>query len=1080
MMKAVAPRLTLMKAYLQLLYHGQWLFRQSSLDHRPDKSIFGFRLTMAAASDSTSSIARGFSVYQPTLGAPLQFFPPLGSRELDDMINAFLPGPSSAGEKRATVTLDFFEYAHLTGQAFKFYPVQSMSSAAPSPMSASSSVDSINSPYNVSPLTPSWDWSATSVPSISSSSRVSLQHRGEPKAHGEPKRHGEPKGHEEPKAHGEPKSRETSFNVASLPGMKIMTKDGVDVTNIASRGSKTKEQRDHAHLMRIIKACDNCRRKKIRCDPSHKKREASPDAAQSTSNPVKKAKTVPSEAPPPPPPSSSSSSSCSLPVTTANPDGLFPALPPFDLGSSSSLTGAEDTCFDALAFDPFEEFVQFPTMDTPDFEFLLDTRDSTSSPFPPLFPAPSLAKSAVPSSQESTVLADSDLQAKLPDFPFMDSSTSLVDYTDFHLYSPSSEFSEDERMLSICARGRGLSEMNEASVSQCPPPSCAVATNGVTMEQSNTGLSTDAPFFDPAGDSREEPVSYLSTLAAPQFVPDRQLTTSYPSDGTIVPEDIVTRDLTLADVSVSLEPVPLPPVPLGVSANRPGAVIAPATVRSTSLRTVAGIQMSFLQEQALQKALPTLYAQQAGRARSGDRTDEPATSVKSSAGLPVARSLGGVEESYVELGVIAPAMTNSTYMLTIKKRPTLAKHYAVARSETSFFEVDLSSVYRGFVSSLENNDQLALDKCRSVDGATLPPSSSNRVLMNPRCVNSLTTSPDQTCSTIVARSGSQILQSLSGDAQKVASSRVQSDRNRPSTVCTLPTLGPQVFRDPAVGVAGDANSFTTPVPPVSPASPMGPAGGATEVTSTDAHAGSSGGSSSGASTRAGKTDARNNILHSLESCALPTHVAHTVLNSCALPPHVASTAPESCAIPTHAAHTVLSSCALPPHVASTVPESCAIPTHAAHTVLSSCALPPHVASTVPESCAIPTHAAHTVLSSCALPPHVAPTVLSNDPSTAISTSTTAGSISGETADLLANILSAVCSGLISAFVDIFAATSPKLEAGPNRSATMKIKEQLQLWHKPCRERSRRGAPSRQSPMAASIIFCARKTVSIMG
>ncbi|KAG6239396.1 hypothetical protein E4U24_006877 [Claviceps purpurea] len=1000
MMKAVAPRLTLMKAYLQLLYHGQWLFRQSSLDHRPDKSIFGFRLTMAAASDSTSSIARGFSVYQPTLGAPLQFFPPLGSRELDDMINAFLPGPSSAGEKRATVTLDFFEHAHLTGQAFKFYPVQSMSSAAPSPMSASSSVDSINSPYNVSPLTPSWDWSATSVPSISSSSRVSLQHRGEPKAHGEPKRHGEPKGHGEPKAHGEPKSRETSFNVASLPGMKIMTKDGVDVTNIASRGSKTKEQRDHAHLMRIIKACDSCRRKKIRCDPSHKKREASPDAAQSTSKPVKKAKTVPSEAPPPPPPSSSSSSSssssCSLPVTTANPDGLFPALPPFDLGSSSSLTGAEDTCFDALAFDPFEEFVQFPTMDTPDFEFLLDTCDSTSSPFPPLFPAPSLAKSATPSSQESTVLADSDLQAKLPDFLFMDSSTSLVDYTDFHLYSPSSEFSEDERMLSICARGRGLSEKNEASVSQCPPPSCAVATNGETMEQSNTGLSTDAPFFDPAGGSKEEPVSYLSTLAAPQFVPDRQLTTSYPSDGTIVPEDIVTRDLTLADISVSLEPVPLPPVPLGVSANRPGAVIAPATVRSTSSRTVAGIQMPFLQEQALQKAPPTLYAQQAGRARSGDRTDEPATSVKSSAGLPVARSLGAVEESYVELGVIAPAMTNSTYMLTIKKRPTLAKHYAVARSETSFFEVDLSSVYRGFVSSLENNDQLALDKCRSVDGATLPPSSSNRVLMNPRCVDSLTTSPDQTCSTIVARSGSQILHSLSGDAQKVASSRVQSDRNRPSTVCTLPTLGPQVFRDPAVGVAGDANSFTTPVPLVSPASPANGAGSATEVTSTDAHAGSSGGRSSGASTRAGKTDARNNVLYSLESCALPPH------------------------------------------------------------------------------------AAHTVLSSCALPPHVAPTVLSNDPSTAISTSTTAGSISGETADLLANILSAVCSGLISAFVDIFAAASPKLEARPNRSATMKIKEQLQPWHKPCRERSRRGAPSRQSLMAASIIFCARKTVSIMG
>ncbi|KAG5963277.1 hypothetical protein E4U58_003606 [Claviceps cyperi] len=933
---------------------------------------------MAAASEFTSSIARGFSVYQPTLGAPLQFLPPLGSRELDDMINAFLPGPSSAGEKRATVTLDFFEYAHLTGQAFKFYPVQSVSSAPNSPMSASSSVDSINSSYNVSPLTPSWDWSATSVPSIASSSsfRVSSQHRGKPKAY------------------------EISFNVASLPGMKILTKDGVDVTNIASRGSKTKEQRDHAHLMRIIKACDSCRRKKIRCDPSHKKREASQDATQSTPKPAKKAKTVPSEAPPP----SSSSSSSSLPVNTANPSVPFSALPSFDLDSSSPLTGAEDAYVDAFAFDPFEEFVQFPTMDTPDFELLLDTCDFTSSQFAPSFPVPSLAKSVMPSSQESTVLADSDLQARLPDFPFMDSSTSLVDYTDFHLYSPS-EFSEDEHMLSICARSRGLSEKNEASVSQCPPPSCAIATNGVTMEQSNTGLSPDVPFFDPASDSRGQFVSYVNTMAAPQFVPDRQLTTSHSPDGTIVPEDIVTRDLTLADISVSLEPVSLPPVLPGVSVNRPGAAIAPTTVRSSSLRTVAGIQTPLLQDKALEKVLPTLYAQQAERARPGDRTDEPTTSVKSSAGLPVARSPYGVEGPYVDLGFTTPVITNLTYM-----RPTLSQHYAVDRSELPGFEVGLSSVYRGLVSSPENDNQRALDKCRSVADATLPLSSTNRVLMSSRCGDFLTTSLDQTCSTIVARSVSQGFQSLSGDAQKVASSRVQGDRNRPPTLCTLPTSGPQVFRDLAVGVARDSNSFTTPVSPVPPAFPTGAAGGATEVTSTDVHAGSSGGRGSGASTRAGKTDARNNILHSLESCALL----------------------------------------------------------------------PHAASTDLESCAIPTHAAHTILNLCALPPHLAPTVLSNDPSPAISTSTTAGSISRETAGLLATILSAVYNGFICALMDTFAAASPKLEARPNRSATMKTKERLQLWDKPCRELSRRGVPSRQWLMAASVIFCARKTVSIMG
>lgn len=73
---------------------------------------------------------------------------------------------------------------------------------------------------------------------------------------------------------------------ARLPGFSIMTKDGIDVTSTAGRGTKTKEQREHAHLMRIMKACDACKKKKIRvsslsyfdgeswlilvqCDPSH-------------------------------------------------------------------------------------------------------------------------------------------------------------------------------------------------------------------------------------------------------------------------------------------------------------------------------------------------------------------------------------------------------------------------------------------------------------------------------------------------------------------------------------------------------------------------------------------------------------------------------------------------------------------------------------------------------------------------------------------------------------------------------------------------------------------------------------------
>lgn len=61
-----------------------------------------------------------------------------------------------------------------------------------------------------------------------------------------------------------------------------MTKDGIDVTTTAGRGIKTKEQREHAHLMRIMKACDACKRKKIRCDPSHRRSQNDMSRASTT------------------------------------------------------------------------------------------------------------------------------------------------------------------------------------------------------------------------------------------------------------------------------------------------------------------------------------------------------------------------------------------------------------------------------------------------------------------------------------------------------------------------------------------------------------------------------------------------------------------------------------------------------------------------------------------------------------------------------------------------------------------------------------------------------------------------------
>ncbi|OAQ60528.1 transcription factor Cys6 [Pochonia chlamydosporia 170] len=453
-----------------------------------------------ASTQSSSTLPQGFSVYQPTLGAPLQFFPALGSQQLDDMINAFIPGPSAASEKRATISLDFLEYAQMTGQTFKFYPVQSAPSAAASPSTASPSLDSVNSSFNVSPVTSSWDWSAASAPSVASSSRGSTQRRRQSKTSSPPSRH-----------------QTTDFS--HLPGMKILTKDGLDVTNSASRGSKTKEQRDHAHLMRIIKACDSCKRKKIRCDPSHKKRGAAQvTTPQPTPKPAKKARTIAQDPPP-----------CPLPATITDTELLFSASS-FDLDSSFDFSGLENLDPATIPYDPFDEFVQFPAMDTPDFDFLLDTGDYLSSQSTTTASSSSAAsplKALTPSSTQEpgappgTEFVNPELQERSPNFPFLERSGSSSDYTDFNLYSPQSSFSEDERMLPIGSSTGSLPSLNEPSLSECPPPSYESMAHGEAIEWDGPGLSVDELQFHSAnesvGGSGRSPLSSSGMFATTSF-----------------------------------------------------------------------------------------------------------------------------------------------------------------------------------------------------------------------------------------------------------------------------------------------------------------------------------------------------------------------------------------------------------------------------------------------------------------------------------------------------------------------------------------------------------------------------------
>ncbi|KAI8683354.1 hypothetical protein NCS56_00459900 [Fusarium sp. Ph1] len=385
---------------------------------------------------NSNALPQGFSVFQPTLGSQLQFFPAVGSRELDELVNAYIPGPASVQEKRASISLDFLEYAHLTGQTFKFYPVYSMATPAVSPATASPLQDSgYGSSFNASPVMSNWDWSqvnATAAPS----------RRQSPKA----------------------ASRHQTTDFSHLPGMKIMTRDGRDVTNSASRGSKTKEQRDHAHLMRIIKACDSCRRKKIRCDPSHKKRGVTQSQAQPASKVTKKTKTPAREA--------RTSPVAVQPDFSASigfPD--VQALSTPELDNLLGIVPAENVAW--------EDFLEYPPVD--DYDFFNDP-EGYFSPQSSSVSAYS-TKPVTPTSTQDQLgpYNTGNAVATVPsvDLPF-NQTESTHDYVDFNLFSPESSFSEDERMVPIELSKQSVSQPRSPAPNPRPPiePSSGSESSG--------------------------------------------------------------------------------------------------------------------------------------------------------------------------------------------------------------------------------------------------------------------------------------------------------------------------------------------------------------------------------------------------------------------------------------------------------------------------------------------------------------------------------------------------------------------------------------------------------------------------
>ncbi|KAK0105855.1 hypothetical protein ONS95_004369 [Cadophora gregata] len=227
-----------------------------------------------------------FTITQPFLGAPLQFQPALGSKELEALVDAYVIGNGSKKDKLSVVTVEFFNLATVdlnTGALTKTYEVFSFG-----PMSDTffeqSPVESQSSGFSPPIFTPSPGSSATfgdsgygsfSLPSMTPPTRTLGSARVTKKS-------------------AKKDTKKPKVDEARLPGFSIMTKDGIDVTTTAGRGTKTKEQREHAHLMRIMKACDACKRKKIRCDPSHRRSQHDMSRASTTTTQSSSASARPS------------------------------------------------------------------------------------------------------------------------------------------------------------------------------------------------------------------------------------------------------------------------------------------------------------------------------------------------------------------------------------------------------------------------------------------------------------------------------------------------------------------------------------------------------------------------------------------------------------------------------------------------------------------------------------------------------------------------------------------------------------------------------------------------------------------
>lgn len=432
---------------------------------------------------SSASSFQGFSVYQPALGAPLQFLPAVGTKELEQLIDAYLPGSASAPEKRASISMDFFDHSGQTGENFKYYAVYTPVTTPDSAQSSSFSTSPIMSDMS--------SYSSPSQASIHAASGVAK------KAH---------------VATRKPATKQEKIDFSDLPGMKILTKDGTDVTNSVSRGCKSKEQRDHAHLMRILKACDACKKKKIRCDPSHKKRAASQMESESRSEaakPVKKTKKT--------------TSTPAAELTNSKPASAESSFQMDDIGLDVDLSTPLDESWEQFLTFTDEPVVaavpqNFYDAIPHDFDFFFGAENNNFSPsasgssVSPIQPVTPVSSGMVPHVDNFTTFGHDETLAFLqsehnnlePSLPYLNSAGQHgSNYVDFNLFSPSSSFIDEEPKLLKSGDKRNASGSSVQSAGSQLTPVLSTGLLGDQewrFDQSHLNLSPGEPEWRVPGD----------------------------------------------------------------------------------------------------------------------------------------------------------------------------------------------------------------------------------------------------------------------------------------------------------------------------------------------------------------------------------------------------------------------------------------------------------------------------------------------------------------------------------------------------------------------------------------------------